>query len=84
MITRELVKEKIDNVQDEYLDILYRIVQSFESKWTLKPLSGHASGISETEDESWHRFVALTYGSTTTAPLKRWEQGNFEVREVLE
>ncbi|MCP4372899.1 MAG: hypothetical protein GY797_33060 [Deltaproteobacteria bacterium] len=30
MITKELIKTEIDNVQDEYLEVLYRFIKSLE------------------------------------------------------
>jgi len=84
MVTRELVKEKIDHVQEEYLDILYKIVQSFEADFPTAVQSNHAPTSPRSEDENWHRFVALTYGSTANAPIERGEQGKFEIRETFE
>ena len=84
MVTRELVKDRIDHVQEEYLDILYKIVQSFEPDLPTAVQSNHTPASPRSEDENWHRFVSLTYGSTANAPIARGEQGEFEIREAFE
>ena len=84
MVARELVKAKIDHIQEEYLDILYEIVQSFESKWALGQTPNRASNDPQIDHQNWRRFVALTYGSTAAAPIERADQGSFEIREVFE
>ncbi|MCA9932381.1 MAG: hypothetical protein H6662_13945 [Ardenticatenaceae bacterium] len=56
-ITKERLKQKIDQVQDEYLDMLYQIIQVFEA-------SSHRLPDNETADAtSWLQFVEETYGS---------------------
>jgi len=84
MITRDLVKEEIDHVQDEYLSILYRIVQSFAAESPQEPAVSRPTDAGNAERENWRRFVALTYGSTADAPLARAAQGEFEIREAFE
>lgn len=80
MVTRELIKHEIDQVQEEYLEFLYRVIRA------LGPFSEPV--LTETADESlaqpWAEFVNSTYGMFAEAPIERAEQGEFEVREVLE
>lgn len=84
MITRELVKAKIDTVQEEYLDLLYGIVQSLESGWSLETTLSRSQSDTNSASEGWLGFIARAYGSTAAAPLERGEQGSFEMREVFE
>lgn len=84
MVTRELVKAKIDHIQEEYLDVLYRIIQSLEPGLSQKVTPGRVLNNAATERENWWRFVALTYGSTANAPIERADQGKFEIREAFE
>ena len=75
MITRDLLKDEIDNVQDDYLDILYQIIKALEN-----PLVSEHSrfGIS-----NWKDFMSKTYGCMSDAPLDRAEQGLYEIREAI-
>lgn len=84
MVTRELVKDRIDHVQEEYLDILYKIIQSFASELPTAVQSNHTPAGPRSERENWQRFVSLTYGSTANAPIERGAQGKFEIRETFE
>jgi hypothetical protein len=74
VITKELIKSEIDNVRDEYLGALYRIVKALEEPG--RP------GVSERRghEASWVQFVAETYGSLANAPIERGDQGEYEVR----
>jgi hypothetical protein len=72
MVTRDLIKNEIDKVEDEYLPALYRIVRALEP----------SAVAADTSD--WRAFLAETYGSTAQTPLERGEQGTFEVRESME
>jgi hypothetical protein len=74
MAIRDLIKNEIDKVEDEYLPALYRIVRALEPA-ALSPAQGQ---------DDWRTFLAETYGSTSAAPLARWEQGEPEVREPME
>ncbi len=80
MITRELVKAEIDKVQDKYLEILYRIIQALISP----PDSVTVAPQSTVETSSWQKFIEDTYGCLADDPIKRGEQGQYEVREVIE
>lgn len=41
IITKDVLKAEIDNVQEEYLDALYRIIKVFEYPPTTGPFVGH-------------------------------------------
>jgi hypothetical protein len=70
--TREQVKLEIDKVEEEYLDVLFRMIRSLET-----------SSASDDAANNWKEFVASTYGCLADAPIERGEQGEFEVRDLL-
>lgn len=77
-ITKERLKQKIDQVQDEYLDMLYQIIQVFE-----------ASSHSQLPDElpattNWLQFIEETYGCFQDDPIERGPQGTYEIRGNIE
>ena len=72
MTTRDQVKSGVDKVEDEYLDVLFRMILS------LKTPSGNKDAAT-----SWSEFVTSTYGCLADAPIERGEQGEFEVRDLL-
>jgi hypothetical protein len=72
MTTRDQVKLEIDKVEEEYLDVLFRMIRSLET-----------SSASNGAANSWKEFVASTYGSLADAPIVRGEQDEFEVRDLL-
>jgi hypothetical protein len=80
MITRELLKAEIDKVQDSYLEILHRIIKALvnpEPSVTAMPQGDDPLS-------SWHSFIKQTYGSLAHDPIERGNQGQYEVREVVE
>ncbi len=85
MVTKERLKREIDKVQDDYLDVLFRIIQTFE--YEQPPLSRDpVSVLSETQDKTmqeWLAFIEKTYGSFATDPIERGEQGSYELREII-
>ncbi len=81
MITKRLIKEEIDNVADEHLPVLYRIVRALEDVAVEPPRAEVL--FSRGNGNRWHDFIAETYGCMADAPLERSEEGTFEVREDL-
>jgi len=85
MITKELIKNEIEKLQDEYLEILYKIIKAFEAlsgtHTVQSEISLNAAGISN--KSVWHEFVKETYGSLADSPIERGEQGIYEIREVI-
>ena len=80
MISRQIIKKEIDNVQEEYLDVLYRIVKVFEDSNRLKDLE-----IDKLRDankiKDWHLFINKFAGCLADDPIERGDQGKFEIRE---
>lgn len=85
MITRERLKQKIDRVQDSYLDILFHIIQTFEYAPPLQRYDTRFPSPISSDDTlaEWHAFVEKTYGILTSDPIERGEQGTYEVREAI-
>ena len=81
MITRELVKKEIDNVHNQYLDILYKIIKVLETGGEA-PADINPSNTQT--PEKWQRFIQSTYGCLADTPIERGAQGHYELREALE
>ena len=77
MITRALIKEKVDSVQEAYLEALYRIVRAFETP-------EHVDAGGAIDDANWQAFIAETYGCFSDDPIVRGDQGGYEIRETIE
>ena len=79
MITKEIIKAEIDNLKDEYLEILYRIIKVLEVPETevTKPFE------IKNKESDWHNFIQETYGCLADAPIERGEQGKYEIREAI-
>lgn len=77
-ITKERLKQKIDQIQDEYLEMLYQIIQVFESSSQRAPADKPASSA------SWQQFIEETYGSFNDDPIERGPQGTYETRGSIE
>lgn len=72
MATRDQVKAEVDRVEDEYLDVLYRMVLSLESPSSSEDAAG-----------SWSDFVASAYGCMADAPIERGDQGELQGRDPI-
>lgn len=72
MTIRDQVKAELDKVDEEYLEVVRRMIESLERS------SGR-----EHVPESWREFLRATYGSLANAPIQRGEQGEFEPRAPL-
>jgi hypothetical protein len=82
MITKELLKKEIDNVQDAYLFPLYKIIKTFEEPDEFTdPKAGKAG--SEIKKEEWKKFVEKFAGCLADTPIERGSQGKFELRKEL-
>lgn len=77
MITKELLKKEIDKVNNDYLDVLYRVIKAFEL-----PQENDYPG--KSKKLSWANFINETYGSLSNDPIERGEQGEYEKREKIE
>ena len=82
MITKELLKKKIDNVQDQYLVPLYKIIKTFEEPddSTRSAKKATSSNI-DTRNREWKKFIETFAGSLSNSPIERGSQGKFEIRE---
>lgn len=80
MTTRELIKSEIDQVQEQYLAFLHRVIQALRPGSSSKPETVQK----QEQDDSWEEFLQSTYGIFHSEPLERGPQGKFEIREELE
>ena len=84
MITKEKIKTEIDNLKDDYLEILYRIIKALEM-----PIGEVTEQTATTSKQSpkgqaeWHNFIQETYGCLSETPIERGDQGVYEVREAI-
>jgi hypothetical protein len=76
MITKEMIKCEIDKVQDDYLEALFKIIKAFEEPTEGKPFQ-------ESKDAEWKAFVNKFAGCMANDPIKRGDQGTFELREKI-
>ncbi len=81
MITKRLIQEEIENVADEHLPVLYRIVRALEDP-PAEPAAAEMQ-LARGNGNRWHDFIAETYGCMADAPLERNEERELEVREDL-
>lgn len=86
MITRELVKAEIDQVQDGYLEILYRIIQALMQPLEMVTVTSDTATSTQnnTQPVAWHNFIEQTFGCLADDPIERGEQGQYEIREAIE
>jgi hypothetical protein len=85
MITKQLLKDAIDYVQDEYLEALYTIIIACGLP-AHKAYQGHLPAVSpdtETEGGDWQTFIQETYGCLADDPITRGDQGTYEKREAV-
>lgn len=85
MITREILKAEIDQVGEEYIEILYKIIKAFkqpaEKVLSQCDAAALAKGLAESD---WSQFIKETYGSMADSPIERGEQGVYEIRESFD
>ena len=85
MITRELLKTEIDKVQDEDLEIFYKVIKAFEPSIKTDVFDQTEKDMVENDTElSWRDFIKETYGCLAGVPIERGSQGEYEIREVIE
>jgi hypothetical protein len=81
MITKELVKAEVEKVNDDYLEVLYKIIKIFEAPRDIELTQSIAKRDGELD---WHAFIAQTYGCLADNPIDRGDQGVYEVREAFQ
>jgi hypothetical protein len=86
MITKERIKAEIDKVQDEYLEVLYKIIKVFEHSPKTENFEYVDSSEPDKSDvkSAWSVFVNETYGCLADDPIERGDQGTYEVWEFIE
>jgi len=82
MITKELLKEEINNISDKYYFVLYKIIKSFEDDSSEGNFNNNKIKLKQRKD--WHEFIENTAGSLSDNPITRGKQGKFELREEFE
>lgn len=85
MITKKLLKAEIENVHDNYLEVLYKIIEIFKTPVDFNfsvPQNG-SNVVRADEVLDWQDFIAQTYGCFAEAPIERGAQGQYEVREAM-
>lgn len=86
MITKQVLKDEIDHVQDEYLEALYTIIKAcgLPAHKASQDRLTKASPCTETEVLDWQTFIQETYGCLADDPITRGDQGTYERREEVE
>lgn len=85
MITKERIKAEIDNIKDEHLTVLYRIIKALEAPIEEPVKTIRVSKSKQADNKSeWHNFIQETYGCLADSPIKRGNQERYEVREEIE
>jgi hypothetical protein len=82
MITKELLKREIDNVQDEYLTPLYKIIKTFEYPDDPDNIE-FEEGEDEHKKKDWLKFIDKFAGCLSDTPIERGDQGYFETRKEI-
>jgi hypothetical protein len=76
MITKELIKKEIDSIENEYLEVLYKIIRAIQI-----PSFKEQTDTPQDDREEWRAFIRETYGCLADDPIERGEQGGYEIRE---
>jgi hypothetical protein len=82
VVTKELLKKEIENVQEEYLIPLYKIIKTFEHPDDFVDYKLEREK-KDHKKEDWIKFINKFAGCLADTPIERGGQGNFEVREEL-
>jgi hypothetical protein len=75
---REKVKSEIDKVDDRNLEIVYQFLKEISDRQKYRQKSRFDDRL------DWSHFIDEMYGSMADAPIKRWNEGSFEIREPIE
>ncbi|MCI5157920.1 MAG: hypothetical protein D3906_05665 [Candidatus Electrothrix sp. AUS1_2] len=86
LVTRALLKQEIDKVQEENLAVLYNIIKVFGMPvGTIVADAGEMTDTASASAElNWEEFIQETYGCLKDDPIERGSQGEFELREAME
>lgn len=77
-ITKERLKREIDQVQEEYFDVLYQIIQVFE--FPGRTAESSPEKLIEQDRLEWSAFIEQTYGCLADDPIERGDQGVYAPR----
>ena len=72
MTLDELLQEVERLPATEKWRLVKHVLRSLEQDQNVSPVS------------DWHKFLRETYGSLRDTPIQRWDQGDYEERELLE
>jgi hypothetical protein len=75
---REKVKREIDKVDERNLEIVYQFLKKISDRQEYQQKSSFSDPL------DWSHFINEMYGSMADAPIKRWNEGSFEIREPIE
>ena len=78
MITRNLLKAEIDKVQEQYLEVLLKIIKAFE-----EPEQENKAEDVDFDKQQWSEFLNRFAGILEDSPIERGEQGTYEIREEI-
>lgn len=78
MITKEMLKSEIDQVQNEYLELLYNIIKAF----VIADTGSRRLAVNRIKENNkeWQNFINSTYGCLSDDPIERGDQGIYETR----
>ncbi|MBC8180628.1 hypothetical protein H8E88_05835 [candidate division KSB1 bacterium] len=78
MVTKELIKSEIDKVQNEYVELLYKVIKAFEP--SAKTGNSENFVFKNTPENgiklNWQEFIKNNYGCLDDASIERGEQGS--------
>lgn len=80
MITRSLLKAEIDKVQEQYLEVLLKIIKAFEEE----PEQKNKTLDVDFDKQKWSEFLNKFAGALADSPIERGEQGSYENREEIQ
>ncbi len=85
MVTRDLLKEEIDKVKEEYLTALYNIIKVFElpTGTVVTTSDFEANNAAKVKESDWSDFIEETYGCLKDDSIERAPQGEYEIREAV-
>lgn len=81
MVTKEVVKAELEYLQDEYVEVVYKVIKALEMPLVESDRRLDAFPVSA--QSAWEAFVDRYAGCLKEAPIARGEQGTYEMREEL-
>ncbi|HPQ39541.1 MAG TPA: hypothetical protein PLV45_04135 [bacterium] len=81
MINKQQIKDEIDNVKDEDLLIVYRIVQALAKTPSME---SSPKRVKSKRRANWYKFLDNMFGCMSDDPIVRGTQGEIETRDAIE